>query len=70
MSLALTLAMAKATEQPPVSRFRFGSPCRFVRSLDLFVHVIVPHALGSRLPRLTAYLRSTSPRWGRTWRNW
>jgi hypothetical protein len=45
MSLSLTLATAKATEQPPVSRFRLGSPCRFIRTLDLVVHIFIPKAL-------------------------
>lgn len=57
-------------EEPPVSRWRFGSPCRFVRALDLFVHVIVPLYLSPRLPRVATYLRRTSPRWGRAWRAW
>jgi hypothetical protein len=57
MSLALTLATAKATEQPPVSRFRFGSPCRFVRTLDLVVHILIPQALRPYAPRLALYLR-------------
>ena len=70
MSLALTLATAKATEQPPVSRFRLGSPCRFIRTLDLVVHIFIPMALRPYAPRLALYLRSTSPRWGRSWRNW
>ena len=70
MNIALTLASAKATEQSPVSRYWFGSPCRFIRWLDLTVHVLFPLMLGSRLPRLTTYLRNTSPRWGRTWRSW
>lgn len=70
MSLVLTLAMARATEQPPVSRSRLGSPCRFVRSIDLVVHILIPKALRPYTPRLALYLRRTSPRWGRSWRNW
>jgi hypothetical protein len=58
------------SEQPPVSRFRLGSPCRFVRSVDVVVHVVLPEMVVERFPFHAAYLRSTSPRWGRTWRKW
>lgn len=61
---------ARATEQAPVSRFRFGSPCRFVRSIDFAVHVLLPQALEQKYPELATYLRSTSPRWGRSFREW
>jgi hypothetical protein len=57
-------------EQPPVSRFRFGSPCAFVRSVDVLVHVVLPEMIADRFPFHATYLRSTSPRWGRAWRNW
>ena len=57
-------------EGRPESRFWFGSPCRFVRSIDLSVHVLLPELLACRLPVLACYLRSTSPRWGRAWRRW
>jgi len=58
------------SEQKPVSRFWFGSPCRFVRSIDLAVHVWLPEAITEKYPELATYLRSTSPRWGRSWREW
>ncbi len=57
-------------EDTPRSRFRFGSPCRFVRAIDLAVHVLLPEVLLNRLPVLACYLRTTSPRWGRAWRTW
>jgi hypothetical protein len=57
-------------EMEPSSRFWFGSPCRFVRTLDLLVHVYVPSAIEAKYPELATYLRSTSPRWGRRWREW
>lgn len=57
-------------EMEPSSRFWFGSPCRFVRTLDLLVHVYLPSAIEAKYPELATYLRSTSPRWGRSWREW
>jgi hypothetical protein len=63
-------AFARATEQAPVSRFPWGSPCRFVRSIDFTVHVLLPQALAEKYPELARYLRSTSPRWGRSFRDW
>ena len=63
-------AFATRHEQPPVSRWRFGSPCRFVRSVDFAVHVVLPAYLAPHLPRFATYLRRTSPRWGRAWREW
>jgi hypothetical protein len=70
LTLADLLTLAAIHEQPPVSRWRFGSPCRFIRSVDLAVHVIVPAYLAPHLPRVATYLRRTSPRWGRAWRAW
>lgn len=64
------LLLARGHELLPVSRTRFGSPCRFVRVVDLLVHVVLPEVIGGRLPGAADYLRSTSPRWGRTWRHW
>ncbi len=57
-----------ARESKPVSRFRFGSPCRFVRTIDIIVHVILPELIADEMPVMACYLRSTSPRWGRAWR--
>jgi hypothetical protein len=73
MTTLLTLAGVDivalvAREGKPVSRTRFGSPCRFVRTIDIVVHVIVPEIIAERAPVWACYLRSTSPRWGRAWR--
>lgn len=65
-----TLALLSAAEREAVSRYPWGSPCRFVRVLDILVHVVLPEAVESLLPRLAVYLRRTSPRWGRSWREW
>lgn len=59
-----------AHEEAPVSRFVWGSPCRFVRSIDMMVHVVLPEMLAERHPVWACYLRTTSPRWGRAWRDW
>lgn len=69
-SLRETLVRLRATETAVMSRFWFGSPCRFVRQVDVLTHIVVPELLEDRLPRLAKYLRRTSPRWGRSWRNW
>lgn len=60
----------EANESEPMSRYRVGSPCRFIRRLDLFVHVIVPEMVVERHPLWACYLRTTSPRWGKAWRGW
>jgi len=65
-----TLARAREHESAPVSRFVWGSPCRFVRSIDLSIHVVLPATLEECHPAWATYLRTTSPRWGRTWRHW
>jgi hypothetical protein len=71
LNLRETLRLARRCERAPVSRFRFGSPCRFVRTIDLAVHLVLPEALERvGLVRLPKYLRRTSPRWGRSWRSW
>ena len=38
--------------------------------VDVVVHIILPEMLEKRLPRVANYLRRTSPRWGRSWRDW
>lgn len=58
-------AHTRSTEQPPRSRFRFGSPCRFIRSIDFIVHCWLPTAMAERYPRTATRLAQTSPRWGR-----
>lgn len=50
-------------EKPATSRYWFGSPCRYLRTIDAVVHVWLPAATEERHPRLAAYLRRTSPRW-------
>ena len=57
-------------EERPISRFWFGSPCRLIRRLDVLIHVYLPNAIEQGYPELATYLRSTSPRWGRRWREW
>ena len=70
LNLTETLRLAAETEGQPVSRTRLGSPCRFVRSIDMLVHLVIPELLEDALPRVARYLRRTSPRWGRSWRSW
>lgn len=70
MTLRETLSVLGETEREAVSRYRIGSPCRFVRSIDVLVHIVLPEAVEAVLPSLARYLRSTSPRWGRSWREW
>ena len=70
VDLAATLSFARATEERPQSRFVWGSPCRFVRAIDVAVHVLLPGMLEEKYPELATYLRSTSPRWGRSFRGW
>jgi len=64
------VAEAHKHEREAASRFWFGSPCRFVREIDMVVHLVLPAMLMERHPLWAAYLRSTSPRWGRAWRHW
>jgi hypothetical protein len=71
---AMTFTQAMQMAQPPVSRFVFGSPCRFVPRCDFTFHMLVPALLRKgdttnlstwdhgRL-WLSARLNSTSPRW-------
>lgn len=70
VSMADLRRFMSAHERAPVSRFWFGSPCRFVRAIDAAVHVWLPAAVAERFPMLACYLRSTSPRWGKAWRSW
>lgn len=64
-----TLAVLERHAQAPESRFRVGSPCRWVRPIDVFVHVVLPEWLERYAPRLARSLRDTSPRWGRSWQH-
>jgi hypothetical protein len=70
MNLRETLQVVRATRVYPVSRLRIGSPCKFIRKLDLLVHIVVPELIENIMPRCARYLRKTSPRWGRSWRGW
>lgn len=70
IQLRETILRATEHEQEPVSRFMWGSPCRFIRSIDIMVHVLLPAMLEDGHPTWATYLRTTSPRWGRTWRHW
>jgi hypothetical protein len=70
MNLRETLQVVRATKVYPVSRLRIGSPCKFIRKLDLLVHIVVPELIENIMPRCARYLRRTSPRWGRSWRGW
>ena len=70
MNLRETIAHLVATEREARSRFRFGSPCRFIRTIDIVVHIVLPELIEKAMPKTAKYLRSTSPRWGRSWRDW
>lgn len=70
VSLARCDEFASSRELPPVSRYRLGSPCRFIRRLDYLIHIVLPEAVEERHPWWATYLRATSPRWGRSWRGW
>lgn len=69
LSLAQTLAVMGRYERPPESRFRIGSPCRWIRAIDVLVHIVIPELLEQWWPAITRALRDTSPRWGRSWRH-
>lgn len=70
MNLRETLRELRLIKVYPVSRLRIGSPCKFIRKLDLLVHIVVPELIENIMPRCARYLRKTSPRWGRSWRGW
>lgn len=70
LTLRETLHLLRAVEKPARSRFKFGSPCKLVRSCDVAVHIILPELIEKTMPALSRYLRVTSPRWGRSWRSW
>ena len=62
--LTLLRVESERWEREPVSRFVFGSPCRFVRAIDFVVHRLLPEMLRERYPRMAERLTRTSPRWG------
>ncbi len=68
--MSLIEVLANLPKNKPVSRFKLGSPCKFVRTLDIAVHIVLPEFIENALPKLAKYLRSTSPRWGQSWRSW
>ena len=70
MDMRETFELLRAAEKKTESRFVLGAPCRFVRSIDILVHIVVPALAENKFPRTARYLRSTSPRWGRSWRYW
>ena len=70
MTLRETLAALLHYQQTPQSRFAFRSPCYFIRALDVATHIVFPELIENLLPRTARYLRVTSPRWGRSWREW
>lgn len=70
MGLRETLRALRIAEQAPVSRLRIGSPCKFIRRLDILVHIVIPELVEGRAPHIARYLRKTSPRWGKSWRSW
>ena len=70
LNLKETIRELPRFELPPVSRFKLGSPCLFIRSLDIFIHIFIPEVVEKILPHFARYLRNTSPRWGRSWRHW
>lgn len=69
LDLRETLDILHEHEKEPESRFKFGSPCRWIKPIDVFIHIIVPEWLELHTPRLSRMLRDTSPRWGRSWRH-
>ena len=69
-TLRETLRRLRNVELTPESRFWFGSPCRFVRLIDIFIHIVLAEWVEDLMPRFAFYLRRTSPRWGRSWRSW
>lgn len=70
LTLRETIAHLVATEREARSRFKWGSPCRLVRTIDIICHIVIPELLEDITPQVTRYLRRTSPRWGRSWRKW
>ena len=70
LQLRWQIKMLVETEREARSRSRFGSPCRMVRTLDIVFHIVIPEMIDDVFPAVAAYLRRTSPRWGRSWRSW
>jgi hypothetical protein len=70
LNLSETLRLARTLETRPTSRLRIGSPCKFIRSMDVLVHLVAPEVIEDVMPRAADYLRRTSPSWGKSWRSW
>lgn len=70
MTMGETLQMLPYAQRERQSRFIFRSPCYFIRSIDITIHIVLPEMIEGVFPALARYLRSTSPRWGRSWREW
>lgn len=70
LDMKQTLRLASEAERRAQSRFLVGSPCKFIRALDVLIHLVVPELIENILPSVARYLRRTSPRWGRSWRGW
>jgi hypothetical protein len=70
MSMRETFAALPYAQQERVTRFWFKSPCYFVRTIDVAVHITLPELIDGFMPVFAAWLRSESPRWGRSWRSW
>ncbi len=70
LNLVETLRRLRQLQLTPKSRFWFGSPCSCVRQIDVLVHIALPELIENIMPRLTKQLRQSSPRWGRSWRDW
>jgi hypothetical protein len=70
LTIGETLERLPYAQREPRSRFIFRSPCYFIRSIDITVHIVFPEMIESVFPALAHYLRYASPRWGRSWREW
>ncbi len=70
LDMKQTLRLAPSAERRARSRFAIGSPCKFIRALDVLVHLVIPELIENTSPLIARYLRQTSPRWGQSWRGW
>lgn len=70
LDMKQTMHLASKAEQRARSRFIVGSPCKFIRALDVLVHLVLPELIENIFPATARYLRRTSPRWGQSWRGW
>ena len=70
LDIKQTLRLARSAEQGARSRFLVGSPCKFIRTLDILTHLVIPELIENVRPSVARYLRRTSPRWGQSWRGW